>query len=95
MLAALCTVVGDVGPKFDTYMPVRGVLEVSFCSFLDQLSREIDGSHHRQDLLKLYQVVYPILAGGASASTSFVRTRRGAVQHSPMRSDSPAREENP
>ena len=36
--------VGDVGPKFDTYMPVRGVLEVSFFSFLDQLARKLDGS---------------------------------------------------
>ena len=43
MLAALCTGVGDVGPKFDTYMPVRDALEVSFCSFLDQLSRKLDG----------------------------------------------------
>ena len=44
MLPALCTGVGDVGPKFDTYMPLRGVLEVSFCSFLDQLARKFDGS---------------------------------------------------
>ena len=41
--ASLCTGVGDVGPKFDTYMPVRGALKVSFCSFLDQLSRKLDG----------------------------------------------------
>ena len=44
MLAALCTGMGDVGPKFDTYMPDQGTLEVSFCSFLDQLSRKLDGS---------------------------------------------------
>ena len=44
MLVALCTGVGDVGPKLDTYMPDRGALEVSFCSFLDQLSRKLDGS---------------------------------------------------
>ena len=51
-----------------------------------QIRRE---SHHRQDLLKLFQVVCPILAGGASASTSFVRRSHGAEQHSPMLSDSP------
>ena len=33
--------------------------------------------------------MYPILAGGASASTSFARRSHGAVQHSPMLSDSP------
>ena len=44
MPAALCTGVGDVGPKFDTYMPVRGVLKVSFCLFLDQLACKLDGS---------------------------------------------------
>ena len=38
------TGVGDVVSKFDTYMPVRGVSEVSFCSFLDQLARKLDGS---------------------------------------------------
>ena len=71
VLAALCTGVGDIVPKFDTYMPVRGVLEVSFCSFLGQLARKLDGSRTTgQDLLKFYQAVYPILAGGASASTS-------------------------
>ena len=35
---------GDVGPKLETYMRDRGAREVSFCSFLDQLSRELDGS---------------------------------------------------
>ena len=35
---------GDVGPKLDTYMPDRGAREVSFCSFLGQLSRKLDGS---------------------------------------------------
>ena len=44
VLAALCTGVGDVGPKFDTYIPVRGALEVWFCSFLDQFARKLDGS---------------------------------------------------
>ena len=44
MLAALCTGVGDVGPKLDTYMPDRGAREVLFYSFLDQLSRKLDGS---------------------------------------------------
>ena len=42
------------------------------------------------DLLKLYQVVYPILVGGANACTFFVRRRHGAVQLSAIRSDSPA-----
>ena len=44
VLAALCTGVGDVGPKFDTYMPDPGALKVSLCSSLDQLSRKLDGS---------------------------------------------------
>ena len=35
--------------------------------------------------------MYPILAGGASASTSFVGRHYGAVKHSPMRFDSPVK----
>ena len=41
--------------------------------------------------MKLFQVVYSILAGGASASTFFVRRRHGAVQLSPVLSDSPVK----
>ena len=39
--------------------------------------------------MKLFQVVCPVLAGGARASTSFVRKSHGAEQYSPTLSDSP------
>ena len=85
-----CTGVGDVGPKLETYVPDRGAREY----FVLVISRAIvvwirRKSHHLQDLLKLFQVVCPILAGGASTSTSFVRRSHGTGQHSPMFSDSP------
>ena len=90
MLAALCTGVGDVGPKFNTYMLDRGALEVSFCSFLDQLSLKKDGS--RTTVSRFPEAFSGSVLNssrGGSAST-FARTRDGAAQHSPMRSGSPA-----
>ena len=40
----VCTGEGNVGPKLETFMRDRDAREVSFCSFLDQLSRKLDES---------------------------------------------------
>ena len=90
MLAALCTGVGDVGPKLETHVPDRDAREY-FILLISRatIAKNRRKSHHRQDLLKLFQVGCPILAGGASASTVFGRTCNGAAQHSPTLSDSP------
>ena len=82
---------GDAGPKLETHVPDRDARESSILlisrAVFAKIRRE---SHHRQDLLKLFQVVVcPILAGGTSASTSFVRRSHGAEQHSRTLSDSP------
>ena len=81
---------GMLGPNWRRTCPTKTLGKISFCSFLDQLSRKIRReSHRRQDLLKLFQVVRSIPAGGASVSTNFARTCNGAAQHSPTLSDSP------
>ena len=56
---------GDVGLKLETHVPDRDAREYFILLIsranVAQIRRE---SHHRQDLLRLFQVVCPILAGG-------------------------------
>ena len=78
-----------LGPNWRRTCPIETLGNILFCSILEQFSRKLRESHHRQDLLKFFQVACPSLAGGASASTCFVRRSHGAAQHSPMLSDSP------
>ena len=84
---------GMLSPTWRRTCPTETLGNILFCSSLQQFLRKVDGVRTTvkiRYLLKLFQVVCPILAGGASASTSFVRRSHGAEQHSRTLSDSPA-----